>query len=744
MADIGTLRALITADATNFDAAVAGAARKIERFSKSTEARLKAVGQSFESLGKTMTLALTVPIAALGKSIDSTGIKFAQMQKRLEFATGSTEEAGRAFKFVQGEVSRLGTDLTTSLDGFSKFAAAARGTALEGQGTRDVFIGINSAVATLGLSADQASGAITALEQILSKGKVQAEEIRGQFGERIPGAMAIAARAMGVTDAEFNKLLETGKVTAEVFLPRFARELQNTFQGTAPMAVRAMNRLQNEFFLMRANLAGAGGIGQAFIAFKLILADTMQTIREASPQAQRLGVVIAAAAAAAGPLLFVFGKIVSMGGSLVGVLGSVVGFMAPLVGIFVSMIGPIVAVAAGLALVWGAFGDLINVQGALGGLLNFVVEGFRAVARFFGEFTAFLKDENAGMSESTRATVEFIAKAWLSLQIAWQAVLVGFKTVVQGLIAGVDVLLGGFEAAADFLGLDFAKSISNARSALQGWVTDIEKGKEANFKAIEDMKAQWGTAPEALRSDVNALVDTFAGIPEGIMANLESAFPNVIETIRSLISGVQEFIDTGEIPGIQIPVKIAGIEGAGEEVKAFGEDNAKTTKATKKQWMEVGQAYGNVFGQVSSLYKKGSAEQKAWAIASIITDTAVAIMGALANYPGPAGWAMAAAMAAMGAIQLAKVGGGGDSSTSVGAASPSVSEATVHPRVRESEVIRPIEDEDVAGEGGDQAGATYILEFEGGEQAITKAVTRVVKEQGIGDGSGTTLALQGA
>jgi len=62
----------------------------------------------------------------------------------------------------------------------------------------------------------------------MSKGQVMAEELRGQLGERLPGAFQVAARAMGVTTAELGKMLESGQVVATDFLPKFAAELRKT------------------------------------------------------------------------------------------------------------------------------------------------------------------------------------------------------------------------------------------------------------------------------------------------------------------------------------------------------------------------------------------------------------------------------------------------------------------------------------------------------------------------------------
>ena len=55
---------------------------------------------------------------------------------------------------------------------------------------------------------------------MISKGKVQAEELRGQLGERLPSAFQLAAKAMGMTTAQLDKFMADGKLTAEDLLPK--------------------------------------------------------------------------------------------------------------------------------------------------------------------------------------------------------------------------------------------------------------------------------------------------------------------------------------------------------------------------------------------------------------------------------------------------------------------------------------------------------------------------------------------
>lgn len=197
------------------------------------------------------------------KEITTAGLQMEKMTAKVKAATGTAHAAAIEMEFLNHQVDRLGLELRTAGDDFGQLAASAKGTTLAGQGTRDIFTAVAEAASVLKLSADDTSGAIRAISQMMSKGKVQAEELRGQLGERLPGAFGIAARAMGKTTQELDKMLEQGEVIAEDFLPKFAREMQKTFADQVPDAVQSaqasINRFNNTVFRMKADIA-AGGI----------------------------------------------------------------------------------------------------------------------------------------------------------------------------------------------------------------------------------------------------------------------------------------------------------------------------------------------------------------------------------------------------------------------------------------------------------------------------------------------------
>jgi len=208
--------------------------------------------------------ALSVAIPMLqqfGAASVQAAIKVGNLQTAMSFAMGGNAKGMEAIQFARSTAEELGTPMGASQEGFKKLAASTRGTAVEGQATKDVFVGLQQASTVLGLSGDDTDRAYLALSQSASKGKVQAEELRGQLGEVIPGVMSIAARSMGVTEAELGKLMETGSLFASDFLPKFGRQMQIEFGGASEDASK---NLQSSFNRMEgANQKLQESFGQA-------------------------------------------------------------------------------------------------------------------------------------------------------------------------------------------------------------------------------------------------------------------------------------------------------------------------------------------------------------------------------------------------------------------------------------------------------------------------------------------------
>lgn len=267
------------------EAAVRKLGGGLDDASRSTQ-RLEGGTRALE--GSTMRLAAHVA-AATGalqttrgfmEQVLQTTMDLAKAERTLEYATG---DGAAALAWVRRTCAELGLELMSTTQAYAKFAAATRGTNLEGYQTQYIFKAVASAATVMGLSADETSGALLALTQMVSKGSVQAEELRGQLGERLPGAFQIAARGMGVTTQQLSKMLEQGQVIASDFLPKFARELKATLgdqTATASLGPTAqLNRLKNAFTELLAAVGRSGAIQQASRDMGE-LADTMKSASE--------------------------------------------------------------------------------------------------------------------------------------------------------------------------------------------------------------------------------------------------------------------------------------------------------------------------------------------------------------------------------------------------------------------------------------------------------------------------------
>lgn len=233
---------------------------------------LNNVGGAASKLGPLIAKAFSVAaVIAFGKQVFDTTAKFQQYQKVLDFTSGSQKQGAISMQFLKDTSDRLGISLIAAVEGFKTLSGAASQAGLTNNQTREVFDNVAKSVAAFGLSSEDAKGVFLALGQIISKGTVQAEELRGQIGERIPGAFAIAARSIGVTERELNKMLQTGQVTAKDFIIPFTKELAKAASAAdGPDGLtQKVNRISNAFEILKTRI-GRGLLGETALIGNLL------------------------------------------------------------------------------------------------------------------------------------------------------------------------------------------------------------------------------------------------------------------------------------------------------------------------------------------------------------------------------------------------------------------------------------------------------------------------------------------
>lgn len=156
-------------------------------------------------------------------------------------------QVGFQKEYLADITNRYGLEIVSTTDAYTKYTAALRGTLLEGEKGRAVFESFSGASAKLGLNAEQQTGIFRALEQMISKGTVQAEELRGQLGDRMPGAFKLFADAAGVSTRELGNMLKEGKVLSADILPKVAEKLDEVYNLDKTTKVDTLVAAQNRF-----------------------------------------------------------------------------------------------------------------------------------------------------------------------------------------------------------------------------------------------------------------------------------------------------------------------------------------------------------------------------------------------------------------------------------------------------------------------------------------------------------------
>ena len=153
-------------------------------------------------------------IARFGESIFDAGRQVARLEKSFIEITGSAAASNKEFSYLRETADAMGQNFYDLADAYKSFMAASKGTVLEGRETQKIFTAVTKAAASLGLTSENTRGALYAIQQMMSKGKVSAEELRQQLGERLPGAFNLMAEAVGVTAGELSDMLARGEVLA--------------------------------------------------------------------------------------------------------------------------------------------------------------------------------------------------------------------------------------------------------------------------------------------------------------------------------------------------------------------------------------------------------------------------------------------------------------------------------------------------------------------------------------------------
>jgi len=227
---------------------------------------VKEVGDQFGYAAQQVLLFGTTykALAFLTDFPSKVGEAVAQLQSfrnTLQAITPNADEFQKSNQFILDTVDKYNIPIQSARDGFTKLYASMKPAGFSGEQIQKLFLGISKASATLGLSSDKVDRVTYAFSQMASKGQLMSEEVSGQLGDVIPGALSIMAKAANMDIKTFKKAMEDGVFVGKAFTDvmsnvpivleqRFGKGAEGaakTFQGQMNAMATATQMLYESF-----------------------------------------------------------------------------------------------------------------------------------------------------------------------------------------------------------------------------------------------------------------------------------------------------------------------------------------------------------------------------------------------------------------------------------------------------------------------------------------------------------------
>lgn len=261
----------------------------VERQSSSLDGMSRRIDSVSDSLSRLSKLAVGYAGVDLFKKSVGSLIEAQKSMQAIHYgllgALGDNRSAADTYQFISDKSQELGLDLRSTAIEFTKVTAAATAMNIPMEQQKALFDGLARSATVLHLTTDQVKYSTMALAQMFGKGKIQAEELRRQIGEQIPGVVPRFQKAVmemtkgtDLAGISFDNLLKQGKLSTDKFLPALIQALQESGRGAdeAAQSLNAnLNRLSTEWFKLKADFSG-GLINDALTGSVRALADSLK------------------------------------------------------------------------------------------------------------------------------------------------------------------------------------------------------------------------------------------------------------------------------------------------------------------------------------------------------------------------------------------------------------------------------------------------------------------------------------
>lgn len=414
-----------------------------------------------------------------------------QAQQLAMTAVMGSESAGQEQSaWVKNLSNKIGMDYRQVAPSYNKMLASGQTSGMSTESVQNIFTGVSEYGRVMGLDSESMKGSMKAIEQMMNKGQVMSEELKGQLSERMPGAMSAMAEAAGFgTDekgvAKLMDAMKNGDVKSTAVLEKFAKILSERARAGGALekameTTAAQQARMNNAFSDTVGVFSQAGFDKGMGRFFKAMADGM---RDAEPGVKALG-------EAFDILIEPVNAVINVGGTLLGQLPRI----AALFGMTGGQLAAL-GVAAGAVMM--PFGGVATAIGLIALALDDLITYSEGGDSLFGRWLA-------DSPEALRTFKAMSEEAY---------------TFGQNLKAALDMAM---ELAGGLKGLSFPEMLINTMRELNTLMESFNAAVTRFVKAGQYAQ-QTNSSGTTIEADARNMLATFMG-PDWVDAQLQEKY----------------------------------------------------------------------------------------------------------------------------------------------------------------------------------------------------------------------------
>lgn len=376
--------------------------RQIEEIDRKLQGGSKTFRQFFAVLNRIATLqAGLTAIGAFSGAIGGLVNQFTGRTKQVEnfelairnvgFSLGETQAF---FKQAEATATALGAPITQVEQAYKRMIPALQSVGIGADESNQFIEALASRTQVLGLSSEQSGRLVEAFAQVLSKGKLQAEELNQQISEVDGAFRSQFAQALGITTAQLSELTAQGGVLSTDFVKNFLK-MENgveALRARVQSGTLTIQQLQNT--ISTINTKTLENIGKAIEPALRELLKIQLAIQELAKDfsESRFGQVLAKSFNDIIAGLSDFFKILTTIGKALGVV------LQPLANFFAIFQAPL-----------GPLGSLLQVMVTVVASLLTLKVALAVTAGLLGKFNALIGQQTGRMGLLTRGVLRYVS-----------------------------------------------------------------------------------------------------------------------------------------------------------------------------------------------------------------------------------------------------------------------------------------------------------------------------------------------